>query len=223
MNKIVNSILAVLLIFISGSLLVSSCTTTSNVQKIKLDNKYGEESAVDLHQHGPIIRIKSKLNQCTAFVVDKNYAVTAGHCVIDTNNKLRKDEFEVYTSENVLLEGTAQPVGVNLIRDFGLIKGDFSTVKPFEVDFHRWRLKPNRLYFTCGFPNNEVHLVCTPFQVHNNHYFFVSGLGFLYPGASGGPVIDGEVGDAVGINYAVGDGLVYVAPLLGFLGSFELE
>jgi hypothetical protein len=54
------------------------------------------------------------------------------------------------------------------------------------------------------------------------NYFKVAGKGHLIPGMSGGPVIN-ELSVAVGINSSVLEDMVFISPLEGMLGLFNLE
>jgi len=203
--------------------LVQSCATTETEIKevIKLEKKFG---AIPTKPHyGSMIRLHSKKGFfCTGFVVDANYAVTAGHC-LDAGDKLLKEEVKIYSAEGTDTGVNAKPAGISMRSDLGLLLGDFNEFKVAPADFHNWRLKPGTPFATCGFPYGDLHNFCAPFIPDTNYYFQVVGSGTFYPGQSGGPVVDLQDGGVVGVIVAVGNGRAYVSPLVGYLALFGLE
>lgn len=176
--------------------------------------------------YSPILYLTDEKNEffCSGFAIDDHYAITAAHCVVDKVGKV------INVDEGLT---KARVVGINARVDYALLAGDFrqfvklpvNTTRPLS---QRFIGKPLQ---TCGFPGGQHTPVCTVFLVVGQRMFFLAGHGELYPGMSGGPVVDPESGIAVGINSAV-DGesektedydISYVSRLTGLAGSFGIE
>lgn len=182
----------------------------------------------------PVISIFSKDEfgeerfHCTAFVIDANYAATAGHCVVDKDYRLFREPLSAKSNEYEE-HFPVEAVGAELRTDIGLIKGDFRNFKILRIN----TLNANyivqggkRDYTACGHPQGQKALSCTPFLLMHQHLFHLTGPGLLIPGMSGGPVIDVLTNEVVGINSQVteGDkGYVEMSPTLGFIGCFGLD
>lgn len=168
----------------------------------------------------PVIRIFLDKDQfiCSGFVIDNNYALTAGHCLEGNGGK------------TMYIERT-QPVkvvGYSMRVDLGLLKGDFS-------DYKRVGILPNAALslvleghdtIACGFPLGQSKYVCLPSQMRGSIGDEHAAVGELYPGMSGGPVVEPNTGLVIGVNAAVSityPNLVFFSRLTGVLALFGIE
>lgn len=194
----------------------------SDRQIIKLDKKFGQ-SPTD-PTYNPVIKITDENHKafCSAFVIDANYAVTAGHCVGAMNGSLSKQKLHVILDSGEDANLTVKAAGFASRSDLGLILGDFNKFKPLATNLESFGFT-EAAYYTCGFPYTQKKMICTEFIPQKNSRFYIDGAGYMVPGMSGGPVINARTGVAVGVNSAVGEGIVEVTPLEGFKGCFGIE
>lgn len=173
----------------------------------------------------PVIQLLDKKGNfhCTAVVFDPQYAVTAAHCLADSDNDLLKEPFEVRDGLGKKTGVKALPVGLNRRIDFGILKGDFTRFKMAQINTEQNGFFLGRMFMACGFAYGQNTLTCTPFFPKNNAAFHTKGVGALVPGMSGGPVVDIESNTVIAVNSAVGDNEVYVVPLTGLLGAFGIQ
>ncbi len=207
--------------------LVSADDKPINLQINMVPFKFGERSFAVDRPNGAIIKIisRERRSSCTAFVVDAGFAITAAHCVSDAKGLLAKDPLEVYNSESEYLNITAVPVGLNHLLDYAVITADFSHFKSFKYNFSEDTIKYGKKYISCGFPFSQKHFRCSDLYVKGNRFFTYTAKGsMIFPGQSGGPVIDSDTDMVVGVNSAVDeDGVVMFNSLIGIHAVFGLE
>lgn len=160
---------------------------------------------------------------CSAFVVSDKYAITAAHCLVDSKQKLKTTVIKVHpmpdATKTTLPYYGAEAVAINITSDLGLIRGDFKQFNKILVDpTPSGVFKAKGPLVTCGFPYGDTDL-CTPFQPQGPAYNFIFGGGFIYPGMSGGPVIDLSTLTVIGVNSAITNGAVIIAPLIGLFND----
>lgn len=161
---------------------------------------------------------------CTAFVVTNAYALTASHCLMDgKTGELATDELQI---RNIDLKPTntitAKAASINSRADVGVVLGDFSAYKKLNI-VRQGFFGHKGPYVSCGFPYGETPPLCIPFIPITNYFFKVKGHGALFPGMSGGPVIDVPTNDVVGLNLLAENEFVAVAPMIGIVGALQLE
>jgi hypothetical protein len=109
----------------------------------------------------------------------------------------------------------AVPVGVNQRQDTAILGGDFKLFDKIEVETAPRIIERSFLHSSaikaCGYPAGG-ELVCTEVEHSSHMNFGFIADGFLYPGMSGGPVIDEETGHIIGVNTAVADSHIYLSP-----------
>ena len=162
---------------------------------------------------------------CSGFVIDENYIATATHCIKGSFSGPTSDKLAILDEWGNDTGARGMAVAVNDRVDVGLIQGDFKKFDRLKVNFYNYNVPRSSLdvFSACGYPYLQNKLTCTYFFPQTNVGFSIAGQGFLIPGMSGGPVINLKTGKVVGINSAMGDGYVYVAPTLGMLGAFGIE
>jgi Trypsin-like peptidase domain len=159
--------------------------------------------------------------QCTAFVVTNKYAITAAHCVTDENGSIERSLLQVRSLDLKTPLTYVRAASMNSRADLAVVTGDFSKFQHAMInrDGYFGSVGP---YTTCGFPWGDTPPICTPFVPSANFYFGIQGSGALFPGMSGGPVVDLGSGKIIGLNQLVQNGVVVIAPLTGIFGALEL-
>jgi S1-C subfamily serine protease len=189
-----------------------------NLPKAQLslaDGNTKEKEQAILHLHN-----KDGFFFCTAFVIDDNYAVTAAHCLVDeVGNSIR-----VHTSSDAFTGLLATVAGYDQRSDQGLLLGDFKAFNKVRMETETAEAAYATVLLTCGFPHAQKSVLCTPFEVIGAEDFMVAGKhAAMYPGMSGGPVVNLETGHIVAINSAVEGDHALVAPTIGLYGMFGIE
>ena len=194
--------------------------------------------------HPSIIRLHGKDESkkleffCSAFVISDVYAVTAGHC-LDNSGKMSTKDITIFetveVSENKFEHKTTGVVvhaaGINRRGDTGLIVGDFSNFKklkftPYPADI--LTILRNNIdvvkgtLVSVGFPYGDIPL-SSRVQFKGIRDFHLAGYGALYPGMSGGALIDPITGYVVGINSYVDNDIVAFSSLVGLLESLNVK
>lgn len=159
---------------------------------------------------------------CSGFVISAKYVMTAAHCLTEdfelTDNPI---SIRLPSGQDVNTVGT--PAAVNINSDLGLITGDFSgfnvvhvsTTPGLTLQIFMGAAGP---VISCGFPYGD-QATCLQFLPQTNFLNFIAGQGFLYPGMSGGPVFSLLTGIVVGVNSAMMEGGVLIAPIIGLFSE----
>lgn len=207
-----------------------SCLLMIMVQKphdIKgLDKSINLNPEVKEYGLSPIVKLVDPIQQiaCTAFIVDKNYAITAAHC-LNLNGKLPDYKLEICYPDFQAITKDVDAVAYDTKSDIGLLKGNFDSYKYLAIDPIN-EINNNVGYVACGFPHQSHGIICNKFTYdHNDEEEKIVGIARFYHGMSGGPVIDTKTNRAIGIISAMDDqGFSYVVPLQILFGIFpELE
>jgi hypothetical protein len=83
-------------------------------------------------------------------------------------------------------------------------------------------MNPKRAVIACGYPYG-AQLLCTPVTSRGMEWFLWSAQGKLYPGMSGGPVIDLQSGKVIGSNTAVSRDYIILAPLISIQELLQIR
>lgn len=167
-------------------------------------------------KYSPIVRLVDNKGDffCSGFVADDNYVITAAHCVYDAKT--------VMVNERT----PATVIGYQGREDFALLKGDFREYGrlPFSYSTGISIALVGRMVAACGYPEGSYFVTCTPAKILGPSMFYHEAIGEMYPGMSGGPVIDIETGVVIGLNSHVSEGpRVYFSRLTGLPGRFDIE
>jgi hypothetical protein len=141
---------------------------------------YTEESVVRLGKSG-------KKPFCSAFVIAKNYALTASHCLVDRSGAMKNENLLLITSKHTIF--VARPVGVNTRVDIGYLTGDFGSIRPLPVDLSFVPGMKKVRAVACGYPQAGVVPHCVPVSNLQPTADYMEGYSQLIPGMSGGPLI----------------------------------
>jgi len=195
---------------------VSSHQYVHNLPKLAPSAKYDYKRAiVRLFINGEFT--------CSGVVIGSNYVLTASHCLVDENYRMKK-VYVTVENDDGSVHSVGRPVGVDTRMDWGLIQGDFSAIPGAHVIYDHFELEPQVL--GCGYPHGTKAVVCQNLIPVVNDAFYVKCIGIVFPGMSGGPVFD-AAGNVIGLDIlgypAEQQGGISFTPTVGILASFRVE
>lgn len=182
-------------------------------------------------KRGSIVRLhdpKEGRFFCSGVIVGQATLLTANHCT--------SGMFAEAAPGDVIAEirdADGQPTGIlasfvagNSRADFAILTGDFSSfaVRGHSADPHFIldNIESNgRSVMACGYPYGGK-LMCSPVTDRHMMAFYIAGHGYLYPGMSGGPVVDVATGIVIGVNSAVTETNVLLAPLIEIYAALNV-
>lgn len=159
---------------------------------------------------------------CSGLVVSPTQIITAAHCVVGRSTQ--DPDISVQATKNSEIGVKASVVNWNSRADYAIIKGDFRIFKTLEVETNPEDI--NRQFeddtlIACGFPMGGK-LSCSRVKGPEHCVFQFCAGGFLYPGMSGGPVINLRTGKAIALNTAVMDnGQIVLSPYVNIFDSLD--
>lgn len=164
---------------------------------------------------------------CSATVVSHTLAITAAHCLVDETGLMVTTIFgaigeDIFGSKSRPVEVRA--VAAHVGADYAIIQGDFSgfsTVKVLDRPQSVLLLFDAPL-LACGYPYNST---ATCYPVGKPIVPFLGQLrsgGLMFPGMSGGPVIDISTNTLTAVNSRIGDGFVVISPVVGIFDNLDV-
>lgn len=186
--------------YVTDKLQEVKTTNIKNTLKSRVRGPYSPNPVVTLEDRPnlALIQIGKESKEefdCTAFVIDDKYALTAAHCVLDDEGYPSLGKFKVKNHEQKLTPTVAEVAGINLREDAALLVGDFSMFTHLPVDFRGNLLQvgiEGMPTVTCGFPRGGP-AICVTQQMLRASGFTYAAIGSIYlPGMSGGPVMGPE-------------------------------
>ena len=178
---------------------------------------------------GAIVRLHDANGNffCSGVVVSKTRVITASHCVVSYN---LFGPPEVIDAINVMSPSLSAPMpakvlGFNIRADMAILEGDFHELPKMEYGsdpkFLLGRFAKSEKIIMCGFPYGG-RLYCSELRRPSMYGFQFKGLGHLFPGMSGGPVIDMETGIVIAVNTAVNEDFAIVSPLIEIIAATDI-
>lgn len=187
---------------------------------------FGASKPVEINKAAIVRLVDERTGRffCSGTVVSDKIIITAAHCVGDALLG-----FPVSTRSYISVrDANNKELAIATVHRFflrtdqAMLTGDFSKLPKMELELSAEgahdSLSSNLI--ACGYPYGE-RLVCAKITNATHYGFFLMATGYLFPGMSGGPVIDTATGKQIAINYAVQEQQVLLAPLVGILSILE--
>ncbi len=177
-------------------------------------------------KHSSLVRLERGYFFCSGVVVSDTMLITAAHCVSNnfmgmsvlTEETMTVKSDPAYNPNTIEVTGTA--IKANGSADFAIVQGDFRQFRKAKVTTDvRMLFGLSEKIVACGFPYG-AESVCYPMSKPphrpGNRTFSFGRHGYLYPGMSGGPVLDRETNTVFAVNSAMAnDDVAMLAPLIG--------
>lgn len=193
-----------------------------------------QDTSINLYQ--ALVRLETEDGNffCSGSVISDDYVLTAAHCLMSEGiiPGIRKDTINVVSmqreTDGIIRTVKAKAAALNTRADYALIKGDFKdfsklriTVKP--TGLAQVAALPVGANIVCGFPWGAED-TCYPIKSPLFTYFErFKAQGTMYPGMSGGPVIDLSTKSVFAVNTAVMDGGIVISPLVGLFETLGVR
>lgn len=180
-------------------------------------------------EHNPIIRLKNLdgVFYCSAFVVSNEYAITASHCIMSKMDLLERIPFRVFDDKNKDTNVLAMPLTKAARMDVAILRGNFKNFKKVVMpgpsqEYAMVTSTSPGPWISCGYPF-DAELTCFPVSGLHQVDFFLAGGGQVYPGMSGGPLVDTSTNVVIGLNSASVGPDRYFTPLIAVFQSAGIQ
>lgn len=150
---------------------------------------------------------------CSGVVVGKRTVITAAHCVANDPGMI-----EIRDAHGKRSGTFVTVAGVSPRADYAILRGNVRRFAALQTEVTPIGIlkditSNSRQIISCGFPwSGELFCAAVTNRVMFN--FSIAGTGYLYPGMSGGPVIDLTTGKVIAVNTAVNGTVVILSPII---------
>lgn len=161
---------------------------------------------------------------CSGVVVSDKNVMTAAHCVdhlppLDVSVSVRSFDGKQ--------KALAWVRGAHSRADFAVLGGDFKSFRkqPHSVNpkvILDKAFKSKEPLVSCGYPY-AGELLCLPVVKRGTFGFWITGDSNLYPGMSGGPVMDASTGTVIAVNSAMMGGYAILAPIVEIYAALRIK
>lgn len=212
------------------TLSLTSCVT----QSLTLTEKAIKMVSVE-NDYKAIVRLETVDGNffCSGTVISDTTVLTAAHCFM----YMEENDFVVSSipeenskGEVSVLVARSKVKGFNQRADVAVVVGDFRQFSKMKIDtnpesdiLENLNKGTNQQYdlVACGFPYGGK-LVCYKFSNPEKMVDVIGGLGQMFAGMSGGPVIDMKTGKILAVNHAVTQGMVLIAPIVNLYNGLRI-
>ncbi len=220
LKKITNFVLgglSVLLISIVVNAMIGAALAIQ-IDQENIGTGYMTQPSLIYPSFQPIIRLERQDGVlCSGVVIDTQYALTAAHCVTGDWGLMYKKPIDILDQFGVFTDTKAIAVALDTDRDIALIKANFEAFQSMPLFEETTITNP---VLSCGFPGGG-NMYCSMFNIIGSSLFQLKATGGqLYPGQSGGPVIDLTTKSVIGVNSAVTKDYILFAPTMGIRGTW---
>jgi hypothetical protein len=189
-----------------------------NLPAFKLDQDISKKKYDGLIQ---LVTADKHKGFCSGFVVSKEYAITAAHCLVNEDSKMKDSEsikarsvkFVDESGNTQQLITPVEIVGLNLATDYALLIGDFSEFSAMKIEtgaaairgIQGVELLPGIVVplFAVGFPFGGAEAMAFAQERCETVGDMFMCKGIMFRGCSGGPIIDPVTGTVYGLNHAI--------------------
>lgn len=224
LKKMINFVLggfSILLIGITINAIIGSMLAIQ-VDEANIGTGYMTQPSMYYPSFQPIIRLERNDGVlCSGVVIDTQYALTAAHCAIGSWGLMYKEPIDILDQFGSFTDTQAIVVAIDSNRDIALIKANFES-------FQNMPLLEDSVIegplVSCGFAGGG-NMYCTALQLVGGGFFkLLARGGAIFPGMSGGPVVDIASKSVIGVNSAIQkDGTVQIAPVMGALETWGIR
>lgn len=180
------------------------------------------------HKRAPIVRLHDSATGaffCSGTIIGPKLLLTAAHCI--QNYIFAPADIppiNIRTADGLNIGVLATIGGADSRGDIALLVGDFSSFDTMKIEtrpeenvksFDEDRLR------ACGYPRAGA-LYCTVYLHIANEGFQRSGTGHLWPGMSGGPVVDLDTNRVIGVNTAVAGAYILVSDIVEIFADLDV-
>jgi len=194
---------------------------TRSIRADLLDKVYNGYTFNKKAKYSYLLRLHNEEGNffCTGFVINKYYAITAAHCVTDrmSTDGMTKEDIIIKSSLSENTDTTARAAAIGGRTDIAVLRGDFSKFNNVRIAANKVDINPKKEYVACGYPLGQKKVFCSKLKILGNQIFAIKAEGYLYPGMSGGPVLDKHHNIVIGVNSYATEYNVAFYPMVGIL------
>lgn len=193
---------------------------------------FHENQDFSAKQLPPLVRLhhgKDNRFFCSGTVISDDYILTAAHCLMKgvyfpsmTTEDINVVSMTLPNSAPVTVVAKAN--SLNQRADYALVRGDFRAFQKAKIlhtpDMFGKLVGPG---VVCGFPWGSTDICYSINSGLATWHEHLAASGRMYPGMSGGPVLDVGSRAIFAINTGIAEGAIILSPLIGLFETLEIE